>query len=436
MASALAACSKPDCSGILVDGACQPVCLENECGPKERCVENRCSPECQADDDCSDGVCRSVTADYGGRGDYCLYHQAASNPPAEDVETDAEAAADRPPTATIKSCSSNDECADPTTQTHCVDGACVVACRVHSHCVGVGACTGEAVDTDGAAVTFCETDAFPREPGQHGWHCVNGNDDCDRDAGFRCLSRGEGDIDGYCGSLGCADDLECPAGYYCNSDRFMSLAPCEAACGLTPAPNNPECIPAADIGDGKSFRCIPDGLELRSCRRRAFCSSCETDADCRSVKNQVCADDGTGQKICTVLCEPNSSSCPWGSATSCAVHDSDLGVPTCAHKAGSCRTDGASCTPCLDDADCPGGFCSGSSFTGERFCLNLEDRCQCAPGEDFCFGGGCPETPGGLVMNCVPAGQGATPSVCFGASIVPGDVSGQLGCWPPGAAPP
>jgi hypothetical protein len=40
------------------------------------------------------------------------------------------------------------------------------------------------------------------------------------------------------------------------------------------------------------------------------------------------------------------------------------------------------------------------------------------------------------VMNCVPAGQGATPSVCFGASIVPGDVSGQLGCWPPGAAPP
>src|SRR5690606_18270958 len=116
------------------------------------------------------------------------------------------------------------------------------------------------------------------------------------------------------------------------------------------------------------------------------------------------------------------------------VFDSSLGVPTCSHRAGSCVSDaGGSCSPCVDDDDCPRGFCSASSFTGERFCFDLDATCSCPSGEDHCFGGGCPTTPGGLAMNCVPIAAGEPPSVCFGASVVPNDPSGQLGCWP---APP
>ena len=40
-----------------------------------------------------------------------------------------------------------------------------------------------------------------------------------------------------------------------------------------------------------------------------------TDADCLGKSNQVCADGGNGEKICTVLCDPAVNSCPWGNST-------------------------------------------------------------------------------------------------------------------------
>jgi hypothetical protein len=151
------------------------------------------------------------------------------------------------------------------------------------------------------------------------------------------------------------------------------------------------------------------------------------------MPNHVCAADGSGGKICTVLCDPLAPTCPWGNASSCAVHDAELGVPTCAHRFGSCSGSGQSCEPCVDDRDCGAAYCTGSSFTGERFCIDLQATCECAAGEEFCFGGGCPVTPGGLQMNCVPEVENGAPSVCFGAATVPGDQTSQLGCWP---APP
>ncbi len=423
---ALSGCSKNDCEGVEIDGQCEPLCRDDDCAQDERCVENRCSPECSNDDDCSGGSCRSVTADYGGRGNYCLYDERpdfTKEDAGPTSETD-------PPSPGTQSCSKNADCYDPTRQMSCVGGECVVACLLHEHCAGSGACTGIDVDADGQEVSFCETDDFPREPGQFGWRCLNGNSDCDVLSGFRCLSRGEGDLDGYCSQLGCDADTECPSGYYCNVDAFGALAPCADACGLPGNPSDPDCIDPEEIGDGRPFRCGDGVLELRSCRRRSFCSECESDADCRGEANQVCASDGSGAKICTVICDPLANSCPWGAATVCDLFDPDVGQPTCAHRFGSCSGNGASCEPCVDDADCPDGFCSSSSFTGERFCLNLSDSCSCPEGESFCFGGGCPQTPGGLAMNCVPASQNAAPSACFGASVIPGDETAQLGCWP------
>jgi hypothetical protein len=330
----------------------------------------------------------------------------------------------------VIACESNADCYDPNTQTNCIEGRCVVTCLLHEHCGEVGACTGSALDSDGVQVAFCERDDFPRGPGQYEWKCINGNDNCDADAGFRCLSRGEGDLSGYCAQLGCQGDEGCPKGYYCRHDRFANRPPCEAACGQAGDPSAPNCVPLELIGDDQPFSCVGTEIELRSCQRRTFCNSCETDADCRALPNHICADQGDGNKICTTLCDPVTGGCPWGSAAECAVHDQQLGVPTCAHRFGACRADGASCDPCVDDRDCPDGFCSGSTYSGEQFCVNLDDVCSCPAGAAFCAGGGCPLTPAGQEMNCVPGSSGEAPSVCFWSTSDPNDVSSQLACWP------
>jgi hypothetical protein len=169
---------------------------------------------------------------------------------------------------------------------------------------------------------------------------------------------------------------------------------------------------------------------LRICLEREYCNDCQSDADCRSLPNQVCARASDGAKICTVVCDPGTNSCPWGSASSCSVWDERLGVPTCGHKAGSCHGTGDSCQPCIDDRDCPRGFCSLNQFTGEQFCVDEAATCQCQLGATSCFGGGCPQTPGGLTMNCVPRTTDAAPDACYGAPTDPRDETSPLGCWP------
>ncbi len=442
---ALLACGKAQCAGVVVDGQCEALCSDSECGSDARCVDNRCSAECRADDDCATGRCRSVRTDHGARGNYCVGGAPATNADAGnvDVATPREASApsssvDDPVDAGAspfvppesKRCETNAECADPNTQTNCIAGRCVVTCLLHEHCGEIGSCTGSAVDADGANVAYCEIDEFPRGPGQYEWTCINGNENCDAEEGFRCLSRGEGDLSSYCAQLGCEDDDSCPAGYYCRHDLFSNRPPCEAACGRAGDPDHPDCVPLDSIGEGRPFRCNDTRLELRSCQRREFCNSCESDADCRGLANQVCADQGDGSKICTTLCDPDASGCPWGSASVCAVHDAELGVPTCAHQYGACSGQGAGCDPCVDDRDCPNGFCSGSTYTGEQFCVDMSAECACPAGSAFCLGGGCPLTAAGEEMNCVPGSAGEAPSICFGSTSDPNNPSSQLACWP------
>jgi hypothetical protein len=293
-------------------------------------------------------------------------------------------------------------------------------------------CADEATDDEGNDVLLCRFDDFPRNPGEYGTACPNGPDDCSGD--FRCVGAGQGDSAAYCTATGCEDDTECPTGMLCSHNR-TTAPPCESACNLRPDPTDPRCIPSELIGEGRPFRCSTGGqLELRICLERGYCSDCETDADCRSLSGQICAKSGDGSKACTTLCDPGTNSCPWGSASSCDVWDEQLGEPTCGHRAGSCHGTGDGCEPCIDDRDCPRGFCSLNTFTSEQFCVDEEFVCECRDGEDFCLGGGCPMTPGGLTMNCVSRAEGAAPDACYGALTVPTDETSPLGCWPREAA--
>lgn len=419
-------CAKTCADGKrLVDDVCLLPCSSDDCGEGLSCVRNVCRPECTSDEQCKeDDTCEKVRNDDGEVGRYCYGPAMAGSPYVDAPEPNADDAG-KEPDAT---CKSSSECSQNIPR-HCVEGACQAACSLHEHCGRAGVCTGMGENTEGETVAFCQPDALPREPGQFGTSCLTSSDACDSAGDFMCLTRGEGDTESYCTLRGCDSDAECPAGLFCSHNFVGSRPPCESACGVTGQPQETNCIPATDIGAGRPYRCAANGgLELTVCLNRSFCTDCETDADCRSEANQICARGPDGNKTCTLLCSEGLGSCPWGSSTQCGLFDQELGLPTCAPLFGACRGSGKSCEPCVDDSDCPTGFCSASGFTGEQFCFDETASCSCEDGEESCVGGGCPLTPSGLQMNCLSLGDGAPPSVCYGAEN--NQESGlPLGCW-------
>jgi hypothetical protein len=314
----------------------------------------------------------------------------------------------------------------------CVNGTCSYECEQHSDCIEVGHC--EAVTLDGARRQFCVADEKAPEPGKLYTACPNGDECADP---LLCIGAGPGDLDAYC-TVDCKSDDDCALGYYCGT---LTRRPCQAACDQDAAPSDPLCAPPDAIGDGKPFYCNPlGGVERKVCRQREFCSPCEKDADCLAVPNQVCAKESresNATKICTRLCDTGTRSCPWGNAAECAVFDEHLGQPTCAHRFGSCHGKGATCDPCRTNDDCPGGACTYSQFTGERWCINFDTRCECKNGVDntgTCNDGGCPHSPGGLTVQCIGEPSSSLFDICYAANSGTDTLLGtspQTGCWGP-----
>lgn len=295
-------------------------------------------------------------------------------------------------------CSSDATC-DTAHGFSCAAGECRYPCSTHFDCEGQGVC--DAVTDNGTRLgTYCTLFDEPSAAGQYYTRCPNYTE-CDADAGFVCLGAGVGDADAYCSGT-CAADGDCPQGFFCDA-----------------------------VSDSS-------GAEQLYCVRRRFCAPCETDADCLTVAGQVCARDQSGEKICTSLCDTSVDSCPWGNATLCGNWDDELGQPTCAHRYGSCHGEGKGCEPCVRDQDCPTGFCNGSGYTGERWCVDSSVECNCDGLETknhICAAGnGCPRTPGGLKMSCYDFSRGEGDPVahaCFGANTTGTSdlASPQMGCW-------
>ncbi|MDF3065209.1 MAG: hypothetical protein K0R38_810 [Polyangiaceae bacterium] len=308
----------------------------------------------------------------------------------------------------------------------CVNGECSYECRTHADCAEVGHCDNVTVGQERRS--FCVRDEEPPTPGELYTACPSG-DECAE--GAVCLGAGAGDLDAYC-SVDCSTDRDCADGYYCGVVRRN---PCEDACGVAGVPADSRCVPTDQIGELEKYRCSDlGGVEQSVCQKREFCSPCETDADCLAVPNQVCAKDGSGEKICTKLCDPNVRSCPWGNASECRTFDADLGVPTCGHRFGACHGKGEVCEPCRSDADCPGGACATSQFTGESWCINLNTQCACEKVDASltCSDGGCPESPGGLDVLCIADESSTLFNTCYAANSATDGLLGsslQIGCW-------
>jgi len=417
---ALSDCSSA-CPGTVVNGTCQKTCEDVLCGSGQYCVDNACRPKCQTTAECGPRqTCTVRTSDSGQRGSFCI------GPASAGLTTGAPCAASR-------------DC-NQSTGDRCIGGHCTFTCEAHDdcvicaspgHCISSGSCTGTAKDAEGTSVRTCEVDSFPRGPGQFGSPCPNGptGKDCDAANDFTCVAKSAGDIDAYCSKNFFTGDADCPAGSFCETLQ-VPQPPCNDVCQFPGSGGGPpKCIASSDIGPGKHYQCGPVSLLTTQCRHRQFCAPCANDSDCLSVPHQVCAKDASGEKICTVLCDDNINSCPWGSAVSCRTTDDALGIPTCSHRFGSCHGTGKSCEPCVDQRNCPTGFCHTEPFSNEQYCVDLKATCSCPAGTAAsCAGGGCPTTPEPalLTMSCLGGDAYAGTSlenVCFGAS------SGT-GCWP------
>jgi len=488
----LTACSGDEaakgCEGVVIDGLCEKKCVDAECTAGMKCAGNACGQPCaHPTNDCPAGkYCYGGPADDGTAGQFCAWAPFSKHGQLTG-QYDTECAADDQcdgmrgfkcvaGVCKLTGCKTNSDCAsvdaaclpdpkapgstycekgvkilglgeacqkstecDADQNLGCVSGACAyVGCKTNSDCATVGECKA-AKTAEGQDVLACaKGTVYPK--GQFGTACPGGAPakECDEAAGFACVGVGPGDYDAYCTKTSCLADNDCAAGYECQTLR-TGKKPCTDMCGLTGSQIT-GCIAAGEIGAGKAYSCGPLGLLRNMCIKREFCSECKTDDDCRAKPNQLCASDGKGHKYCTVLCEPNqSNACVWGSAAECAVHDTALGKPTCAHRFGACKGTGKSCEPCVDDADCPTGLCGGSDYSGERYCIDLAPSCDCTglplTQDLLCVNGGCPKSPSGIVLNCYGGPKAATSPLykkCVGGDSFEGKKAPYTkpGCWP------
>lgn len=403
------------CSSACQGDDCKPSCDEAECNRDGlSCVQNECRSSCERDSDCPDPqVCRSYQFSSGVVGEYCVVLPGSGGGGPGTTP------------GRFTSCKDSSQC-DEAHGFACVSGECSYACSSHADCVEVGHC--EAQTVDGQRQQFCVRDAAPPEPGKLYTSCPFGDECADPTL---CLGAGPGDLDAYC-SVDCSTDDDCSLGYYCGT---VARSPCEDACGFRGVPSDPRCVSSDQIGADKPFQCSEQGVVRSVCRQREFCAPCESDADCLGTPNQICARDASGEKICTRLCSSGARSCPWGSAAECGVFDDELGQATCSHRFGSCHGQGQVCEPCRTHADCPGGICWSSAFTGEHWCIDLTARCDCqgkVESSGLCSNAGCPPSPSGLPLQCVGEPTSGLFEICYAANSGSGTLLGaspQTGCW-------
>jgi len=423
VACGVGACSD-NCRGVFIDGVCEKACADEYCATGQRCVENDCANPCESNDQCPLGKhCALWGFPDGTQGQFCVSVEGKAGGQSAPCDGDADCDTER--------------------GFRCVSNQCLIAgCRSHDDCWPMGLCTPSVLD--GQPINVC----MPSDPapvlGQLGAPCPDGDAACDTTAGFHCLGTPPGDVAAYCTTYDCTSDEDCGTGYACLRvpaeeppfDSSKATVPCESACGFD-GQNAENCAPLDEIGPGKTYECGPTSLMRTMCRKREYCSPCESDVDCLGHPNQICARDMGGAKICTVACDPDTNSCPWGNASECNVWDTERGIPTCAHRFGSCVGTGAGCEPCLQHSDCGAdGVCYTAPFTNERFCIDLTLKCTCdaetTTGD--CIGGGCPTAPSGAQMFCLGGSQYSGSlfyQACFGAQINfdPFDPSPLTGCW-------
>ncbi|MCB9523972.1 MAG: chitobiase/beta-hexosaminidase C-terminal domain-containing protein [Myxococcales bacterium] len=389
-------------AGQCTEVACQPNCVDAECGG------DGCGGECGAcegDEQCVSGRCQTPPTRCGD--DECNGAETCSTCPADCGQC-------------------------------CGDGACDGANEDCANCPADCACEGE--DRCNAQSRMCEG-CTPQCAGRDCGDDGCGGDCGECEAGVACGADGLCAVctpmcDGRaCGPDGCGGDCgQCQGGDLCN-DAGQCTAP-PAQCGDGACDANEDCSTCpADCG-----QCCGNGR----CGAGENCATCP--ADCGCGDGQVC---NAERRQCVDQCVPQ-----------CAGRD--CGADGCGGDCGQCGANQACevgvcrdlCVPACDGRECGGDGCGGrcGDCAANEQCDNGQCILPCQPmcegrdcGSDGC-GGDCgrcalgrfcsPE--GTCELECVPAcdgracgddGCGGTCGACAAGEMCTPD--GQ--CEDPGA---
>jgi hypothetical protein len=378
MIGAIGACTPEEqppaqCVGGIInaDGVCEGKCTPDKCLPGNTCVGNRCVLVCDSHTDCL-----------------------------EDGTQDCAPAVEDDTNAAIMTCQSNG-----------IASGVGIKCPFVDECASLFSCktTGERCDLSqcGGAADACkiDTEACYAQANCNIGKCPDGSactvfscspQECT--AELTCISNGDGDAAAYCTKNDCADDSDCPGGYYCGVTHDP-----RALCDSNPPKGNngfcgkvsinTPCVPESDLGNGNTLFEGQLCLLRKTCLVRTDCAPCTTDLDCTGIANRCVSMPGESQKRCARDCL-TLKECP-GDAYACTAIDEanpDAGR-VCRHKFGACTGTGKFCEPCQNDTEC-------GPLTGTGACYEFDGE------QRVCFSAcnsnaDCPTAPSGAPGVCL-----------------------------------
>jgi hypothetical protein len=327
---------------------------------------------CNADVDCSSGVCGGGTcAPNFSRpiGQTCLSAIECSG---QLCLNTAPPAMPLPALKCTRTCTSQSDCP--------VGWACGLAHPEDAAIYGATCYPATWATVAGGFGTDCSlVSEDPKSPGKM---CVAGAmNPCAM--GFVCHATARCDVAAYC-TKGCATDLDCPPTMFCGA---LSAKVCVTDNDCS---GSSKCMP---VPNGTAKVCTGDTM----CLKREFCSPCAVDDQC--PPSHLCATDTGGNRFCGKLCDPRKDptnpdiECPQPAniqdSTGNTVPAGDVFekcVPSavgskksvCRPRVGQCHGPssiagipaGGVCAWCRtgEPGDCPNGECFVDAFTTEHFC--------------------------------------------------------------------
>lgn len=349
-------------------GTCEGLCSPSQCASADNvCVDNRCELQCASVLDCApEQDCVPATSDGADGGTVTICQNSTFGPIGAGCPFGTEC-------AMLFACPDGSNC----DYTQCSGKTCAPDTGA---CEGISKCSaGKCPDASPCIVQGCP------------------QSEC---KALTCLSAGSGDAQAYCTLLDCQTDSNCPAGFWCASERdphqiCNDPKPNPTLCGTT----TDACV--TTTASGTTFTKGPFCTMRNECREHRQCDPCATDLDCSLTPSQHCTQVGSS-KGCTLDCAADSD-CSDG--FECTGGE-------CVPRFGSCSAPvgaGTFCQTCLSDADCaPGLACARPPDGEERVCaLPLGSGNACMTDAD------CPVSPSTQHGKCMDATVQSSPGDGF-----------------------
>ena len=203
--------------------------------------------------------------------------------------------------------------------------------------------------------------------------------------------------------------VETPPGYleFCITDA--DCADWGLSCfSLGPTDPTPLCSEACETTADcpESMLCKAKGDDM-ICQLAAYCDACVADTDCGGA-GMICMEDEEDGAFCSTKCILNDQdSCSPGHY--CKKIGEEIEDYYCFPQFGTCRGDGAHCSPCQGDVDCQKGLvCHTNEITAESYCATI-----CQTDQECDNGFGCFELPGEEFQLCTLEIEGVPVETCY-----------------------